>query len=313
MRARACPCPRSWYYVNNDTRKTQWEWPDDVPKPELNVEDIRFAKDPTSGKIYYAEGETTTWDVPASIVAAHVAGLSEPASPKPGPASAKAAAKPAQPAASGAGGAPAAPSTDSSPFGFSAQMKSAWMDMLSSAKAEAESAIAVRNNKFGRLQQFKIKQAQRREKEQERKALEAKAEAAEAEEDKVLQALEAKRTMMDLLEVECPPAPTESKSMEEYASSYLQLNRKGLFRSATTVDKLLTFKNSLISMALHDFGAAASDLTSTATQMWKNVLGFIGERSSGKDTDGHAEKIVKVALHAPEGELPSSPRTAPTP
>lgn len=295
--------------MNNTTRTTQWNWPDDVPKPELDVEDIRHAKDPSSGKIYYAEGDKTTWEVPPEIVAAHVSALNEPVSPKPGAAPAAAAAvaaaaaRPAAAAAaaSGAGGGGAAGEPrDTSVFGFTATMKSAWLEIMRLAKDEAEIVISTRNAKFDRLRKFKKKQVARRRAERDRKAEEAAVLAAEAAEDAAIEAAEGRRTMMDLLEVEIPDAPSEKKSMEEYATTYLQLNRKGIFKSATTVDKLLTFKNALISMALHDFGTAASDLTSSATQMWKNVLAFIGERRTGKEGGGHAEKIVKVALHAPE-------------
>jgi hypothetical protein len=298
------------------TNATQWQWPEDLPKPEIDVDDIRSAKDPTTGNVYYAEGDTTSWDVPDAVVAAHVDSLlaekdsvTSPApvaddtpTPKEPASDAVAAASTAAPEAKpDAPAAKAAVASESKhPFGFSDAVFESWLTAIRTAKEEAELAISTRDAKFQRLRQFKRKQAQRRKAEAERKKEEAAQRAKDEEVERAMEEAERQKTLMQLIEVEIPPAPEEKKNLEDYAASYLQLNRKGIFKSATTVEKLLTFKQSLISMSLHDFGAASADLNASATQMWKNILAFIGERSSGKGEGGHAEKIIKTALNAPE-------------
>lgn len=62
-----------FYFVHRPTNKTQWTWPDEVPKPEAAGDGgWRSAKDPTSGKVYYVAGTQTTWDVPKEVVEAAI-------------------------------------------------------------------------------------------------------------------------------------------------------------------------------------------------------------------------------------------------
>jgi MyTH4 domain len=42
------------------------------------------------------------------------------------------------------------------------------------------------------------------------------------------------------------------------------------------------------------------ELESTAVQLFRNVTGFMGDRNSHKEDAGHAEKVLKTCLHAPE-------------
>lgn len=41
------------------------------------------------------------------------------------------------------------------------------------------------------------------------------------------------------------------------------------------------------------------ELEATAIQSFRNVTGFMGDRSSNKEDSGHAEKLLKTCLHAP--------------
>lgn len=44
---------------------------------------------------------------------------------------------------------------------------------------------------------------------------------------------------------------------------------------------------------------SSKELEATAIQCFRNITGFMGDRSSGKEDAGHAEKLLKTCLHAP--------------
>lgn len=89
-----------------------------------------------------------------------------------------------------------------------------------------------------------------------------------------------------------------SYSMEEYVRGHWNLYRKGFFGGATTVSKILNWKDELIKKPLHKMHD--SGLSNEAVQSFKNVVSFMGDRSSSKDDVGHAMKLLANTVHAPE-------------
>ena len=62
--------------------------------------------------------------------------------------------------------------------------------------------------------------------------------------------------------------------------------------------KVLSWKNEVIKTSL--LKMPTKELETQATQCFRNVTGFMGDRSSKKEETGHAEKLLKTCLHAPE-------------
>lgn len=44
----------------------------------------------------------------------------------------------------------------------------------------------------------------------------------------------------------------------------------------------------------------AKDFNQQATQCFRNITGFMGDRATKKEEGGHAEKLLKNCLHSPE-------------
>jgi hypothetical protein len=102
---------------------------------------------------------------------------------------------------------------------------------------------------------------------------------------------------MGMLDLDCPEE-IETHTMEEYANDYLNLRRKGMFASLTTVNKILSHKKKMIKRPLRVMPEKSMD--EPALQIFKNITGFMGDRSSKKEGGGHAEKMMKTLLTAPE-------------
>lgn len=79
--------------------------------------------------------------------------------------------------------------------------------------------------------------------------------------------------------------------IKEFAETYMNLKRKGIFKSKTDVDKLLSHKKTLISKPLMSLQSA---LHQDAVQMFKNVVSYMGDRDSNKEGENHAKKLIKV-------------------
>lgn len=105
-----------------------------------------------------------------------------------------------------------------------------------------------------------------------------------------------KRSIMQMLEVALPEI--ETKGIEEFVESSFNLNRKGIFGAKTTVTKILSWKQDVIKTAL--LKMPSKDLETQATQAFRNITGFMGDRGTVKEDTGHAEKLLKTCLHAPE-------------
>ncbi|KAJ1454068.1 MyTH4 domain-containing protein [Pelagophyceae sp. CCMP2097] len=89
-----------------------------------------------------------------------------------------------------------------------------------------------------------------------------------------------------------------SMDFDSYAEKQFQLNRKGMFKSKTQVDKVTRWKNEVIKQPLliHKDGASSSE----AVQLFRNVTGFMGDRGSSKAGIDHCQKILSNMLLAAE-------------
>jgi len=94
------------------------------------------------------------------------------------------------------------------------------------------------------------------------------------------------------------PCPCPCPRLFPRAEASFELNRKGFFGARTTVSKVLSWKNEVIKKAL--LKMPTKELEATAVQLFRNVTGFMGDRNSNKEDAGHAEKVLKTCLHAPE-------------
>ena len=170
-----------------------------------------------------------------------------------------------------------------------------WVRALSHIKAKARKSIsagAEKAEKFAKLRSF-AKLA-------EKKKIEAAAAlaAGKAGADGVA-STEPEETILKFTELsEEDAASLATKTMTEYGEAYFNRNRKGIFGSATTVSKMLAWKNSNIRTALKKM--PTKDMESAATQCFRNITGYMGDRSSRKDDGGHAEKVIKTCLSSSE-------------
>lgn len=85
--------------------------------------------------------------------------------------------------------------------------------------------------------------------------------------------------------------------LETYAESRYKFERKGIFNFRTSLDKLLSWKNELISSPLHDFDPS---LKEDAVQLFRNITGYMGDRFSKKSPNDHYHKILTLVLCAPQ-------------
>ena len=93
------------------------------------------------------------------------------------------------------------------------------------------------------------------------------------------------------------------KEMEEWAgpisegSWKVQFGPQRLIQQAHNAAQILSYKKDLIKKPLLNL---PHNMTSEAVQSFKNVVYFMGDRSTKKEAGGHASKLLKNTLHAPE-------------
>jgi len=88
------------------------------------------------------------------------------------------------------------------------------------------------------------------------------------------------------------------KPMEEFAGRRFNFNRKGMFNSRTTMTKILSFKTDLLSKPLLTFENRQEE--AMAVQAFRNITGFMGDRSTGKSPFDHLIKILNNCMSASE-------------
>ena len=69
-------------------------------------------------------------------------------------------------------------------------------------------------------------------------------------------------------------------NMEQYGEKFFNFDRKGMFKGRTTIDKLLSWKAELIKTSLR---ALSADMCTEAVQQFRNVTGYMGDRSRWVD------------------------------
>jgi hypothetical protein len=85
--------------------------------------------------------------------------------------------------------------------------------------------------------------------------------------------------------------------LENYAETRYNFDRKGIFNTRTSLDKLLSWKGGLISNPLHDFD---SSLKEDSLQLFKNITGYMCDRHTKKSPEEHYQKILTIVLCAPQ-------------
>lgn len=90
-------------------------------------------------------------------------------------------------------------------------------------------------------------------------------------------------------------AMCDNCSMEAYGNKFFNFDRKGIFGRKTTIEKLLTWKDELIKTSLK---VLPQEATTMAVQLYRNVTGFTGDRTSGKPLMDHSLKILRNMLPA---------------
>jgi hypothetical protein len=220
--------------------------------------------DPSSGRTYYVHlpTQTTQWHPPTDAAAA---------APTPAPA-----------AAAGLSLTPA--------------IKVQWSAILSYARQEASAKAGAKMQKFQGLRNFAAVAAKKKAEVAVQKAAVQAADAAvkKAHDDA---AARLNKSILSLLDLPMPTVPAAPLPIEDYAEEHFELNRKGLFHKKTTVAKVLAWKDDTIGKAL--LKMPTKELETLAIQCFRNVTGFMGDRSSTKEEGGHAEKLLKTCLHSP--------------
>lgn len=85
-------------------------------------------------------------------------------------------------------------------------------------------------------------------------------------------------------------------SFDDYVDNYCNFERKGILKRRTTAEKLTHWKSDLIRTSLR------ADVTNEkdSVQLFRNITGYMGDRSSSKPPDDHAVKILNTVIRAPE-------------
>jgi hypothetical protein len=89
--------------------------------------------------------------------------------------------------------------------------------------------------------------------------------------------------------------------MTQYAEMHFLVDRKGIFSSRTTIEKLMSWKKDLIKHPLTIIGGdIQAELSKDCVQIFKNITGYMGDRSSRKTPTDHALKIILLGLSSPQ-------------
>jgi hypothetical protein len=283
------------YYANVTTQETRWTWPDDIPK-EDPPDDWESRVDPSSGKTYYVNLKTqeTQWTKPGSS-----ATWIESTDP-----------------ASGRNyyiNSATNEVTWEKPAGFDDQSaepkkeepkkeepKKEEPKKEEPKKEEPKKEEPQKDDKFAKLRKLKSnqkvdsgEQKSNNSEYSEKEILSGGGhELSQAEKEKLKEL-----ATVDVGEIEEAKMEDWAKPTEEGGLGKFNLDRKGIFGKRTKVEKILSFKKDLIKTALLKLN---SSMNVEAVQAFKNVVSFMGDRTTRKDAGGHAQKLMKNTLHAPE-------------
>jgi myosin-7 len=83
----------------------------------------------------------------------------------------------------------------------------------------------------------------------------------------------------------------------EYAEKNYNYERRGMFGAKTSTERIVNFKgNEVIKTSLNKLGD--KELVAEAVQSFRNITGFMGDRSSGKNADDHCLKLLTTCLQS---------------
>jgi hypothetical protein len=82
--------------------------------------------------------------------------------------------------------------------------------------------------------------------------------------------------------------------IEQFAERKFNFNRKGILNSRTTMTKILSWKQDLISTSLMTL---PSKLSQEAVQTFRNVTGYMGDRPSSKSALDHVLKLMTIMFN----------------
>ena len=88
----------------------------------------------------------------------------------------------------------------------------------------------------------------------------------------------------------------EGHDFPTFAKAHFQMHRKGLFKARTELDKICRWKRATMKLALLESCCRDADLLAEALQAHRNVTGYMGDRSSSKNKDGHRTKLIGQLL-----------------
>jgi hypothetical protein len=277
------------YYYNKVTQVTSWDVPEGFnEKGDSTADDAANWKatvDPASGRTYYYNKVTqvTAWDAPACM---------QGGSPLPADKDISSSSSAAQPAASEAkavDGGEWVPTVDpgsGKTYWFNKTTReTTWDDPYAEAAPEAAPQAQAQPQARAQLVDSSDDEDQEVETAQE-----------QTPEDPGSNAQRAKMLRADMFEDD---VEDEKEMQFQFAK-----HRKGwfnrMFRVGEIADEqqLLRFKKSLIKKALLKQNR---HLDTLAIQVFKNVMSYMGDRSSSKQPNDHAKKLLRNLMTAPAG------------
>jgi len=177
-------------------------------------------------------------------------------------------------------------------------IKALWRQLLSVLKEDADELVGNRRKKFERLRKIRAKKSKEEKARAELEAAEAAVEEAKfrKEEERL-----AKLTVLSMTNV-TGPGSIDRKAFVDNIGDFVNLERKGTALSAmgigrkseTSASKAMSWKSDVLAMPLSHIPKTATELWNSAIQCFRNITGFMGDRSSTKEGGGHAEKLLKM-------------------
>jgi hypothetical protein len=299
------------YYANRITQVTQWTYPDDAdPQTDSTAaggagdgdSEWQAKVDPSSGKTYYFNVKTreTSWVKPGSgeewierldeTTGKHYyVNIVTRATQWTKPDNFKA------PAAEETGTAAAAGKEEPTTDAVAADKEE---PATEAPKTEAPTKDA-KIDRFAKLRNIKNKGKEAVAEDKKPSAEEAAvaAEKQQKKDEPARMSMMAQLTDVDVGLVEEALLSDYARPVAEGGCGKFNLDRKGLFNKRTELDKILSYKKDLIKKSLL---VLPSSMNNEAVQSFKNIVSFMGDRTTRKDTGGHASKLLKNTLHAPE-------------
>ncbi|MES1911702.1 MAG: hypothetical protein MHM6MM_004095 [Cercozoa sp. M6MM] len=84
--------------------------------------------------------------------------------------------------------------------------------------------------------------------------------------------------------------------LDKYAQTYFRKHKKGVF-SKMSIPEMLSHQSSLLKQSLKKLN---STMSLEAVQAFKNIMSFMQDRKSSKKPLGHAQKLLRQMISAPE-------------